>query len=107
MDAENLEGLAAVRTLWVEYWQSLSLSPDSCEAKRLYVHPGYRRRGTARRFLSELIGEARQAGYRTMYGDTLPAVSSALELYRETGFVEAGPYSAEPTPGAIYLRLGL
>jgi hypothetical protein len=34
-------------------------------------------------------------------------MASALDLYRRRGFVEVGPYSNDPTPGAIYLRLGL
>ena len=84
-----------------------SLSDDACEAKRLYVHPSYRRRGIAGRLLAKLVEEARGCGYRSLYGDTLPTMVSALDLYRETGIVEVGPYSENPTPGAIYLRLSL
>jgi GNAT superfamily N-acetyltransferase len=83
------------------------LSAEACEAKRLYVDPGYRRRGIAASLLTKLVEEARVSGYRTLYGDTLPAMASALVLYREVGFVETGPYSDDPTPGAIYLRLRL
>jgi putative acetyltransferase len=84
-----------------------SLGDDSCEAKRLYVHPNYRRRGIATALLERLVKEARDCGYRTLYGDTLPTMRSALDLYREMGFVEVGPYCANPTPNAIYLRLTL
>jgi GNAT superfamily N-acetyltransferase len=83
------------------------LRQDACEGKRLYVRPAYRRRGVAGSLLAELIEEARRSGYRSLYGDTLANMASALDLYRSMGFVEVGPYSDNPTPGAIYLRLSL
>ncbi len=84
-----------------------SLQQDACEAKRLYVRPCYRRRGVAGSLIATLIEEARQCGYRSLYGDTLTTMASALDLYRSLGFVEVGPYSDDPTPGAIYLCLSL
>ena len=83
------------------------LSAEACEAKRLYVEPAYRHHGIAAALLTRLVEEARGSGYRTLYGDTLPTMASALSLYRKMGFVETGPYSENPTPGAIYLRLSL
>ncbi len=83
------------------------LTTEACEAKRLYVDPAYRHRGIAAALLTRLVEEARRSGYRTLYGDTLPTMASALVLYRKVGFVETGPYSENPTPGAIYLRLSL
>jgi GNAT superfamily N-acetyltransferase len=83
------------------------LRPGACEAKRLYVRPAYRRRGVAGSLLAALIEEARRSGYRHLYGDTLTTMASALDLYRSMGFVEIGPYSDNPTPGAIYLHLSL
>jgi putative acetyltransferase len=83
------------------------LGQDACEAKRLYVRPAYRRRGIAGSLLAKLTAEARRSGYRSLYGDTLATMASALDLYRSIGFVEVGPYSDNPTPGAIYLRMSL
>jgi putative acetyltransferase len=83
------------------------LSPDSCEAKRLYVRPAYRRLGLAGALLRRLIEEARLRGYSNLYADTLPSMTSALNLYRGMGFAEVGPYSDDPTQGAVYLHLGL
>jgi GNAT superfamily N-acetyltransferase len=83
------------------------LSSEACEAKRLYVDPAYRHRGIAAALLTRLVEEARGSGYRTLFGDTMPAMASALVLYRRIGFVESGPYSENPTPGAVYLRLTL
>jgi len=78
-----------------------------CEAKRLFVRPAFRGQGTGRALLDWLIAQARAAGYREMLGDTMPVMEQALAMYDRYGFERAQPYSAEPTPGAIYLRLKL
>jgi putative acetyltransferase len=83
------------------------LTEQSCEAKRLYVQPGHRGLGLGRALLNRLITEARGAGYREMYGDTLTSMTSALQMYFRFGFSEVPPYSANPTPGAIFLRRSL
>jgi hypothetical protein len=55
-----------------------------------------------------VIGQARQLGYGKVYGDTLPTMTDAMQMYREIGFLILDrPYSNEPTPGAIYLELQL
>jgi GNAT superfamily N-acetyltransferase len=51
---------------------------EAREAKRLYVHPAYRRRGLAIALLAKLIDVARAAGYRSLYGDTMPSMTAAL-----------------------------
>ncbi|MBM3794619.1 MAG: GNAT family N-acetyltransferase [Acidobacteria bacterium] len=66
-------------------------APAACEAKRLHVHPSFRRLGLAPAMLTRLIAEARACGYEWMYGDTLPSMQPALRLYRELGFSEVGP----------------
>jgi len=83
------------------------ISDDACEAKRLYVRPLARGKGLGRILMLRLIDEARSAGYRELYGDTLTSMKQALEMYKRMGFTEVGPYSANPTPGAIFIRLTL
>jgi putative acetyltransferase len=83
------------------------LSGRTCEAKRLYVRPVFRGRNIGRALLENVIARARSMGYEELFGDTLPSMSKALELYAILGFQRAGPYSPSPTPGAIYLRLPL
>jgi putative acetyltransferase len=83
------------------------LGPTSCEAKRLYVRPEYRRKGIAKALLDRLVAEARAKGYSDMYADTLSTMSAALSMYRDTGFTQVGPYSSTPTPNAIFLKLSL
>ena len=83
------------------------LNERACEAKRLYIRPQFRGRGIGKALLFEVIEQARIAGYQEMFGDTLESMSLALNMYREIGFCEVGPYSSNPTPGAIFLRLVL
>jgi putative acetyltransferase len=75
------------------------------EAKRLYVRPQFRNHGAGLSLLQWVIGEARTAGYREMLGDTMPVMRRALAMYERLGFEQTGPYAADATPGAIYLRL--
>jgi putative acetyltransferase len=78
-----------------------------CEAKRLYVRPEARGLRLGRALLDWVIAEARAAGYRELLGDTMPVMQQALDMYDRMGFERTGPYGAEPTAGAIYLRLKL
>ncbi len=76
-----------------------------CEAKRLWVEPHFRGQGIGKCLLRLVIEEARQSGYREMLGDTMPYMTHALDMYDRLGFERAGDYLADPTPGAIPLRL--
>lgn len=77
-----------------------------CEVKRLYVRPGFRSRGTGKALIEWILAEARAAGYIEAVCDTMPVMERALAMYERLGFERTGPY-AEPTDGAIYLRLKL
>jgi putative acetyltransferase len=77
------------------------------EAKRLYVRPELRGQGVGKALLAWIAGQARALGYREIVGDTLPVMSQPHEMYYPAGFERTGPYTADPTPGAIYIRLRL
>jgi ribosomal protein S18 acetylase RimI-like enzyme len=77
------------------------------EMKRLYVRSDRRGSGLGRELASAAIAAARGAGYSGMVLDTLPGMTEAIALYRSLGFTPTGPYSAEPTPGAIFFQLSL
>jgi putative acetyltransferase len=77
------------------------------EFKRLYVRPAYRGRGLGQTLLDWIIGRARALGYRELVADTMPVMTTALAMYERAGFERTDPYSADPTPGAVYLRLRL
>jgi ribosomal protein S18 acetylase RimI-like enzyme len=75
--------------------------------KRLYVRPAYRSHGVGRALALRVIGEARQAGYRSMRLDSLPSMKSALRLYRTLGFQDIAPYRDNPVEGTAFLELQL
>jgi len=78
-----------------------------CEAKRMYVRPEFRGQGLARTLLDRVKQEAAHRGYQSILADTLPSMADALAFYRRYGFREREPYSASPTPSAIFIELSL
>ncbi|MGY0196468.1 GNAT family N-acetyltransferase [Leptothrix sp. BB-4] len=81
--------------------------PNACEMKRLFVRRAFRRFGFGRLIAEHLLDRAREAGYSSMYLDTLDDMEAARELYASLGFVEVPPYYYNPLPGAHYLRADL
>ena len=84
-----------------------SLDPARGEFKRLYVRPQYRGMKIGRELLAWIVAEAKAVGYRELVCDTMPVMADALAMYERAGFERTEPYSAHPTPGAIFLRLAL
>ncbi len=82
-------------------------SPGTCEMKRLYVHPSARGRGLARALVAALIANARAAGYRRMYLDTLPMMGDAQRMYEALGFRDIPPYYDTPIAGTRFMALDL
>lgn len=83
------------------------LAWSACEAKRVYVRPEFRGQGIGEALVRRIIQDARAAGYREMFADSLLSMSAAMRIYERLGFCETPPYSANPTPGAVFLRLEL
>ena len=77
------------------------------EVKRLYVLPGARATGLARRLAGALLTEAHEAGYRTLMLDTLGWMRAARGLYASLGFRECAPYYQNPLPDVVYMTLDL
>ncbi|MFD7709200.1 GNAT family N-acetyltransferase [Streptomyces sp. NPDC059786] len=61
-------------------------SGETAQLRRVYVRPGHRRRGLARRLVRELIAfAAADGGYRAVYLHTDPAVPGAEPFWRSLG----------------------
>lgn len=60
--------------------------PSTAEVKRMWTHRDHRRRGLARRVLTELEAHATAAGYARMFLTTGPLQPEARELYTQAGW---------------------
>ncbi len=83
------------------------LGGGACEMKRLYVRPGFRRRGAGRALAAEIVRIAKHEGYEKIRLDTLSSMKTAVMLYKSMGFREIEPYRFNPISGAVYLELNL
>ncbi|AMW13725.1 MarR family transcriptional regulator [Streptomyces qaidamensis] len=66
------------------------------EIKRLWVSPGTRGLGLARRLLSELEARAARHGRDRVRLDTNKALTAATRLYRDSGYTEVPAFNDEP-----------
>lgn len=94
VDGERPIGCVALR----------DIGDATCEMKRLYVLPEYRRKDVGRTLVAELLRRAESAGYRRMVLDTLPSMERAIALYRSLGFADTARYWDNPITEAIYLE---
>lgn len=83
------------------------LADQTCEMKRLYVRPDFRRRGTGRALAEAAIDAARQIGYQVMRLDTLSSMTAAIALYASLGFQRIAPYYDNPHASAVFMQLVL
>jgi len=76
-------------------------SPDAAEIKRMYVAPPFRGRGLSRLVLAELETSARAAGVDWMVLETGQPQTSAVRLYRTSGYTEVDGTSYGHYLGAL------
>jgi ribosomal protein S18 acetylase RimI-like enzyme len=83
------------------------LDAETCEMKRLFVLPEFRRLGIGAQLIASLIQGAKKRGYQRMRLDTHPNMLRAQELYRSFGFSEIDRYNQNPIPGIRFFELRL
>lgn len=93
-DGTEVVGCAGVRR-----WEG-----DTAELKRMYLRPAHRGGGRGRELLNTALAHARRLGYRRIRLDTLPSMSAAIALYRNSGFYDIPAYRENPFEGTIYLE---
>jgi len=62
------------------------MEPGVGEVKRMYVEPGFRRRGVARQILEKLEEVAREKNYRRLRLETGTLQPEAISLYEVCGY---------------------
>lgn len=83
------------------------LDDNTCEIKRLYVRPLFRRKKIGDALMQRTLADAREIGYRCVDLDTLPMLTGAIHMFRKLGFVEIPRYNDSPLPGTIFMQLQL
>ncbi|MBX9785359.1 MAG: GNAT family N-acetyltransferase [Chitinophagaceae bacterium] len=81
----------------------LSIS-RSCEMKRLYVRPQFRKHKIGKALVEQLLKDAEQLGYTTMKLDTLQKLQPAIALYKQYGFAETTAYYENPLNAVVYME---
>ena len=81
-----------------------ALSPAVAEIKRVYVEPGFRRRGLAQQVVAALEDGAARAGHRSLVLNTGQEQPEALALYAQLGYEPVTGYGIYAcAPGAVFL----
>jgi GNAT superfamily N-acetyltransferase len=78
-----------------------------CEMKRLFVSHKARNFGLGKALIDAIIGEAVRIGYSEMRLDTLPNMTEAISLYKQSGFASIKPYYDTPITGTVFLSRSL
>lgn len=83
------------------------IDASTCEFKRLYVRPRFRRAGLGRALAFEAIERSRVAGYARICLDILPVMIEARALYASLGFAPRAPYYDNSCVGSDCFELTL
>ena len=78
------------------------VSATTGELKRMYVRPGHRGTGLARRLIEQVVADACSLGYRTILLESADFMTDAHRLYRSVGFAETERFAgAEGEAGGV------
>ena len=62
------------------------LAVDTCELVKLYLAPAARGKGIGKALMQQCLDEAKNAGYKKVYLETMPELISAIPMYEQFGF---------------------
>ncbi len=68
------------------FYPTEGLPIDTCELVKMYLSKKFRGKGIGQTLLEKCMTEARLSGFRKMYIETLPELTSAIPLYEKNGF---------------------
>ncbi|SOE19544.1 Acetyltransferase (GNAT) family protein [Spirosomataceae bacterium TFI 002] len=94
-DANEIVGVVALKPL---------KEKATCEMKRLYVDPNYRKFKIGFQLIEHVIDDAKSKGYDLMKLDTLEKLQAAIKLYHHFGFQETNPYNFNPDATVKYFE---
>lgn len=83
------------------------LEDGSCEMKRLYVKPDFRKYKIGEALAQQLLETAKSLSYKTMKLDTLERLQAAINLYKKLGFTITTAYYQNPLPEVVYMEKAL
>jgi carbonic anhydrase len=83
------------------------LDDATCEVKRMFVDPAFRKKGVARALMLRLLEEASRRGYRRVRLGTLHTMTAAQALYRDLGFVEIPRYRPDEHTDTMFFEKNL
>jgi ribosomal protein S18 acetylase RimI-like enzyme len=72
------------------------MTQDTCEMKRMYVRPEFRRMQIGRQLTETLIVAAKEAAYVVMRLETVTFMDKAIAMYSSFGFKTCPPYYVIP-----------
>ena len=84
--------------------QSIERSVQTCEMKRLYVQPAFRKHKIGEALVDAILQQAQVLNYAVMKLDTLERLQAAIQLYLKKGFVITNAYYQNPLPGVVYME---
>ncbi len=62
------------------------LPPDTCELVKIYLLPNTRGKGIGKTLMQYCFDEAKKQGYKKIYLEIMPELTSAIPMYEKFGF---------------------
>lgn len=82
-------------------------SEEMVELKRMYIKSEARGKGYSNLLMNQVIQTARDLGFRRMVLDTVPIMSTAIQLYEKYGFQQREAYYESPLENVLFYELFL